>query len=291
MVLNPGIMRSTLLASLTLVGMAAVYAGPIGPSVTISDANFSGSNTAGNWYANREDNETETNPNTIIAQVWDLEGMYLSGYALTMVGGFDFRNGTLHGGHTYKAGDIFFDVNGDAVYGQAANGGSGVIPFGSTATTANTFGYDYVLSFNAAMTHYSVFSLTSASQVVKVTDVPSSNPWRYASGGTAVAGHQNVAIGSGYGLLSPADAASLTSYNSLAAGLQGDGSGNNNHYYLTVDVSFLPANTLTLAHNTIQCGNDNLLGQFNVPDAGTTSLLVMSALAGMVAVRRRFARR
>jgi hypothetical protein len=281
-------MRSPTFPLLALLAATSVaHALPIGQSVTISDANFSGVNSAGNWYADREDNETETNPNTANAQVWDLEGMFLSGSQLTMVGGFDFQNGTAHGARTYKSGDIFFDINGDAVYGQAANGGSGVSAFGSLTTSSNSYGYDYVLDFNAAMTSYSVYSLTAASQVLKVTDVPSSNPWRYVSGGTLLQGYSNVAIG-GYGLLG--DVSTLTSFNSLSLGLKGDGT-NNNHYFISVDLSFLPVGTATLAHYTMECGNDNLVGGFSVPESGMGWVLVGASLAGLLAMRRRLAGR
>src|SRR5687768_5429326 len=99
----------------------AALALPLGTNITISDGNFS----AAPGYGNYEDNETETNPNTIQSQVWDLEGMYINGPKLTLVGGFDFKNGVTHNSHNYKSGDIFIDLNGNAVYGQAANGGSG----------------------------------------------------------------------------------------------------------------------------------------------------------------------
>ena len=269
------------LASLLLISAVTAVANPIGTSITISDNNYSGSG----WYSNREDNETETNPNTITSQVWDLEGMYLRGNNLTLVGGFDFRNGTPHGGHTYRSGDIFIDVTGNAVYGQAANGTSGV-----GGTVKNTFGYDYVMKFNPGMTSYSVFQLNSNSVVARGTDVASSNPWRYVGQQTgpttALAGFQNVAIG-GYGLLSSSVAGQLTTFGSTGTGLLGDVSGNNKHYFLTVDLSFLSASTATF-HYTIECGNDNLMGRAQVPEAGTTVTLLGAALLGLAAFRRRF---
>src|SRR4051812_31922172 len=64
-----------------------------------------------------EDNETE--PGTIQSQVWDLEAFYQTGNSLSMVGGFDFKNGVAHGGNTYLSGDIFFDINANAQYGDS----------------------------------------------------------------------------------------------------------------------------------------------------------------------------
>ena len=47
---------------------------------------------------------------SVTGQQWDLEGFFLSGSELTMVGGFDFENGEYASGHTYLAGDIFIMV-------------------------------------------------------------------------------------------------------------------------------------------------------------------------------------
>src|SRR5450432_183619 len=84
-------------------------ANPFGTSITISDKNNDGSDptVASNWYSDREDNETETNPPTINGQGWDLEGMYLKGNTLTLVGGFDFKNGMTYGSSVFRGGDVF----------------------------------------------------------------------------------------------------------------------------------------------------------------------------------------
>src|SRR5476649_2359167 len=124
-------MKSSL-TKLSLIVSAAFAAGtamatPFGTNITISDGNYSGTG----WYSNREDQETETNPNTVTSQQWDLEAMFMAGTNLTLVGGFDFKNGvTWSDGHNYKSGDIFIDVNGDAVYGPAA-AGSGATGYGA----------------------------------------------------------------------------------------------------------------------------------------------------------------
>ena len=79
------------------------------------------------WYGDHEDNETETHPNTLQGQHWDLEGMYMDGSALTVVGGYDFRDGFTYSGHNYSSGDIFIDVDGDVVYGYPDNKSHGHI--------------------------------------------------------------------------------------------------------------------------------------------------------------------
>src|SRR5882724_10482020 len=111
-------MKSSLIKFSMIVSAAfvagAAMASPFGTDITISDKNYAGSG----WYSNREDQETETNPETVTSQQWDMEGMFLSGTSLTLVGGYDFKNGvTWSDGHNYKSGDIFIDINGDAQYG------------------------------------------------------------------------------------------------------------------------------------------------------------------------------
>lgn len=281
---------SHLVLSLMVIGATApAWATPtvasLGGSITISDNNYA---TGTGWYGNHEDNETETNPTTIKGQQWDLEAMYKNGSQVTLVGGFDFRNGTTYDNLNYRTGDIFIDVNGDAKYGQAPNGGSGL-----NGNVANTFGYDYVVHFNSGLTSYSVYQINTSSIVTRVMDVPSSNPWVYVSGGTAINGFQNVSIvnGSTYGLLSSTVANGLTTFGSTSTGLLGY-LGNNDHYYLTVNTGFLPAHTTATFHYTVECGNDNLMGRANVPDAGASTLLLLGgAMTTLVGLRRRFIKR
>jgi len=273
-------MKSLILSllALTVCATSSVWALPYGTNITISDKNNNGSNPAGagNWYSDREDNETETNPSTITQQVWDLEGMYLDGTNLTLVGGFDFKNGTDHGGYTYKGGDIFIDTGANsAKYGQLANGGSGV-----SGIVANSFGYEYVIdigAFTSTSFSYNIVALTASSLVNRGLDVASSNPWTYSSGGTIV----GSGIGA-YGLVSGGDVSIL--------GLLGDG-GNNNHYYISLDLSSVPSiYGDNIFHYTMECGNDNLMGKAtvaNVPDASSTAMLLGAAFAGVAGLRRR----
>lgn len=255
----------------------------IGSSITISDGNSAGTG----WYGDHEDNETEAHPYTLQAQSWDLEGMYQNGRSLTMVGGFDFRNGNTYQGHTYRGGDLFIDTNGTPDYTQQTNGYSGTGGY-----VHDTFGYNYVIHFDAAVDDYSVYQLTSSSVVERTGDVAASNPWKYVYGGTALAGYQNVAIG-GYGLLTKAVYSNLWTYGSTSPGLKGVGC-DNNHYYLTVDTSFLPTGSTATFHYTMECGNDNLMGRTKmaptVPDSGSSLTLLALALTPLVFLRRRRSR-
>lgn len=260
----------------TLLSSAVATATPLGQSITISDNNIWGVG----WYGDHEDNETEGNPTTLRGQQWDLEGMYLDLSKLTMVGGYDFRNGTTHNNITYRSGDLFIDTNGDIVYGFPDLGGSG-----KGGTISNIFGYDYVIDFNDAMTHYTVRSLTAGSTLARVTDVPASNAWRYSSGGTALAGYSNLALN--YGLLDVSVYSLLSTYGS-GPGLQGY-LGDNNHYFLDVNVGFLAPGTDATFHYTMECGNDALMGHAHIPDGGSTILLLLGGLSVFTFVRRKFA--
>ena len=77
-----------------LAVMSVLVAGDVGrtwadfgTNITISDLNYDG--TA--WHGDYEDQEVE--PGVTDGQQWDLEGFYLDGTQLAMVGGFDFVNG------------------------------------------------------------------------------------------------------------------------------------------------------------------------------------------------------
>lgn len=276
---NP-ILKLTLIASAAFASATAL-ATPFGTNITISDKNYAGSG----WYSNREDQETENNPNTVTSQQWDLEGMFLSGQTLTMVGGYDFQNGVLWtDGRRYKSGDIFIDIDGDAKYGQADNGGSGATHYGSgphAATMANSFGWDYVLDLNFTTMTYNVISLTSQSLVTRVMDVASSNPWTYHSGGSALTGYQNQSMTYTAGLTN-AD----TGFQGDSTNATGWSTGSNQHYALAVDLSFL-AGSDAVFHYTMECGNDNLMGQAHVPDTAATSILLGLGLIALAGVRRK----
>jgi len=83
----------TFLAFVCIIGAAQVSAGDI----TIYDNRGTGTG----WYGGNEDQEVE--PGMVNTQAWDLEGFFLQGNSLSMVGGFDFKNGY----EGYKSGDIF----------------------------------------------------------------------------------------------------------------------------------------------------------------------------------------
>lgn len=259
--------RITLLASAALFAATPAMAIVLGTNITIPDNNYSGTG----WYGPQEDNETEANPFTLQGQHWDLEGMFMNGTQLSLVGGYDFKNGVTHAGYTYRSGDIFFDVNGDAKYGHAINGGSGV-----GGIVNNTFGYDFALQLDYTAMTFKVIGLDATTWVNRGTDVPSSNPWRYSSGGvdTGITGSFNYIGG-----LSGAEVGGMLGYG-----------GNDTHYVISLDTSFLSglvaSGSSVTWHYTMECGNDNLMGRSAVPDTATTLALFGSALLGLAGFRR-----
>lgn len=267
------------LALSLLLAATAAKALNLGANITVSDNNNDGSSpaTASHWYSGREDNETENNPNTITAQQWDLEGMYLlGGTTLSLVGGYDFKNGVTYSGHNYATGDIFIDTTGDANYG-AGN---------STQTShavTNLYGYEYAIRLTfGTTTTYSVYKLTQGTTTLQeTTDVGSSSPWKFNNGVTAVDGYQNLAFS--YGKLSGAD---VTAYG-LLGGDSSHGNDNTHYYVMGFDLGFLPDGTYATIHYTAECGNDDLIGKARVPDTASTALLLSGALLAVAGLRRR----
>lgn len=227
-----------------------------------------------------EDNETE--PGTAIGQEWDLEAFHLNGTTLSVIGGFNFMTGE----GTYASGDIFIDVDGDAVYGTDIGGG------GTTTKSNSLFKYDYVIDFQQTLNgsfdstvssigpKYTVYKLDPVSDLVisvAVAGNAESNPWIYHSGGEAIPGHVNRDIVTGM--------YTGTEYAGFA--------GNNNHHMIQLDLSFLGSFVPggTLFKFTMECGNDNLMGRVpnRVSDSGASVAMLgvgLAALGGWMRSRR-----
>ncbi|MEW6290405.1 MAG: PEP-CTERM sorting domain-containing protein [Thermodesulfobacteriota bacterium] len=230
---------------------------------------YDGSSTATTgWYGQQEDQETE--PGMVATQAWDLEAFYQKGNSLTMVGGYNFKTGK----DGFYSGDIFIDI--DGLYGKT-QAPDGFTPSTGNKTVTGNFGYEYVLDLDFSNLTYLVYKLDTADVKTitvyypqnELTD-PSSNPWRYASGGTLIG---NGTIDYAAGL---ADAA--------VGGLLGG-----SHYAAGVDLSFLDPSLQFIAHFTMGCGNDNLLGKGTtapVPEPATM-LLFGSGITGLAAWQRR----
>jgi hypothetical protein len=237
-------------------------------NITISD-NRTG--TGSSWYSTgsgqgAEDQEVE--PGMIANQNWDLEGFFLEEKTLSMVGGYNFKSGY----DNMKSGDIFLDTSNplDAIYGG--------IPRTSTTTYANN--YDYVISFgrnsNGILTgNYNVYSLANFHGTlldVLSYNQRSSSPWRYNPNLNSDQSLENGTFTFTSGL------------SNLDTGFLGG-----THYSIGgINLSFLPNGTTFIAHYTMECGNDNLMGKgtAHAPEPSTL-ILLGSGLIAAVAMGRK----
>lgn len=250
------------IAALTAVLLGGAPAGaiPLGNSITVSDGFYGGYHP---WHtSSREDNEGE--PYVMSAnQSWDLEGFFLDGSRLTVVGGYSFRN---YLDPIYNSpmpqdrapGDIFYDFGGDGVYDLVAD-----------------------LDFDALT--YSFIALDGSSQFWYPRLVPASSPWRWRSGGTAVAGWQDRPMALYADGLLGAEVGGL-----MDTWVPGAPDHYRHHSAFAIDLPVLPVDTVVDLHFTMGCGNDMLRGTtIFVPDGGATALMLGAALVGLVLARRR----
>jgi hypothetical protein len=240
------------------VGSAAALATPLGINITKADGflvnGYVGVGQGG------EDNETEGTPNTIQSQDWDLEGIFLNGNLLSMVGGFKFDTGVLHSGTWYTSGDIFFDVG--------KNG---------------TFDYAIRMFFNInnqlGNNNYQVYRLTGTPMFIQPTDVPLSTPYKFNSGYTAISPMLSLTFGpianTGFGDWTAADPGDKN--------WQAPAFPNNPRHYVVqdMDIGFIQGGQTFTTHFTMLCGNDLLVGEATSVAEPASILLLGVGLGGL----------
>lgn len=245
----------SLCAAVLLLSSGPLLALPVGTNITIYDGD---SSAPTGWAGMQEDNETE--PGTVQDQSWDLENFFSYGTnQIGMVGGYNFFNTN---GGDYRPGDIFIDINGGIIAGNASG------PDGN-ANVANTFGYEYALDINWNALTYDIVQLNPGT-VTTTTYYGinyGSNPWQYFSGGSV--------IGSG----------SFLGESGLTDGDTGMLGGSHYAAY-GFDLSFLGVSNYTV-HFTAACGNDNLMGSAATVPVPAAVWLLGSAIGALGFARRR----
>ena len=233
-----------------------VLAIELGTNITIYDGSGSGTG----WYGAQEDGEVE--PNCVATQAWDLEGFFLKGTTLTMVGGFDFADAQ----QTFPSGDIFLDIDGNYTSGNAPATDKTI------QQVSNSYGYDYALDLDFGTKQYTIYSLDENSQLNSVyyAQNQGSTPWEYVSNATDTVGTYSFGYYTG---LDDSDVSCLL----------GD-----SHNAVAIDLGFLDPGTDFTVHFTMKCGNDNLMGQGTAPVPEPQTLLLMGiGLLGLAFVGRK----
>jgi hypothetical protein len=259
--MNKTLLKGMVVAS-TLGFAIQAQALDLGYDVTIYDGNSDGSS----WNGMGEDQEVE--PGMDAGQDWDLEGFFYDDptSTLSIVSGFDLLNGASEGqGPVYTSGDIFLSST-TPVYGDIHG------PDSSNTEVPNTYLYDYVLDVDWADGSYSLLEI-DASTTVLTADVEvnqGSNPFQYVEGAVATLGTGTFTVNTA---------------TDAETGFSGV-----NHFYASFDLSDLlseaEAGSVFYSHFTMGCGNDNLMGQFEVPEPTTIALMTLG-LAGLWFSRRR----
>lgn len=301
----------TKLAAVAGLGLAlfagAAFAAPI--EITVGDKanaainkNIFNGGPASGWVdvtGVNEDNETEKAGGftAIASQAWDMEAVTFDPVTkkLKIVTGYNMSTG-LDG---WDPGDLFIKVGGLAPDAGTNVNGTGTVTNGIFGTAFDPNGYSFAVDLSLAggistssTTVTNVYSLDNNSVLETAHwDAFISNPWRYKSGATNT-GSTTVTYRTG---LTAGDVATNTGVAGLSS-LKGNagafnttpGSGYNAHNVLTVDLGFLgtvPAGTNVYFHYVMECGNDMIDakygGGFDVPDHGTSVLLIGLGLAAM----------
>lgn len=199
------------------------------------------------------------------SQAWDLEGFYLDGTKLTVVGGFDFIKGV--DGYDgdgndpdYTSGDLFFDTTGDVTYGVDGN------------NIVN--GYDIVLDLDFSSSTFNAYNLTTGSgSLIDVASFNSlgSSPWKYEPG----TNEETLLTGD----------FEYFDFNNLDYSPLGLLGGSHNAF--TIDIGSLSLGTKFTSHFTMGCGNDNLMGQSAPVPEPATMLLFGTGLVGLAGAYRK----
>lgn len=166
-----------------------------------------------------------------------------------------------------------FDLNGSQLkmtggYNFTSPSGYGGFAPGDIFFDVNGGGYDFVATVSSAGPTYNVYTLPANTFSVYFAQNAISNPWKYKNGGSLTQSSLPVSYGT------------FSDFEGL-------------HYTATLDISWLTnglsnGDTVTI-HNTMECGNDNLIGRFThqVPDNGN-SFAMMGLVGIMIVTAKRY---
>jgi len=236
---------------------STVFALTLGTNITTNDDGSSNNDNI--WYGPHEDQEVEHN--NVGTQEWDLEGFFLNGKTLTLVGGYNFQNGVDVDYKTYDdknigSGDLFFNIHG--------------------VKNNETYEYDYVFDLDQKACTYDIYKLDNNSEFIRswFTQNKKSDPWRYVP-------NPLTKVRDGLKI-------TYTDFTNIDVGMEGE-----NHYAMVFDLSsfaglfdFRPVDFDL--HYTMECGNDNILGHGTIPNPEPgTFLLFGFGLIGFGAFLRK----
>ena len=252
-------------------------------NITVSDKLGNGGSGQGGEFR-------ETEPGTINSQIWDNEAFVVKGNKLVLVSGFNFKTGVYDSGsrQTFTSGDVFIDTDNDAAWpAPTLSGGNGY-------QTINNldYRYNYVLdldfinnTFNVVKLDDGAASLTSG--YFRQND--GGNPFQYVSGGEKKY-TKGMVFRTGLSATDLANDYGLDPTKVYAA----------NNFAVELDMSWwnteFPDATTMMTHFNLGCGNDLMTGKLQgsfdqVPDGGSTLMLLGLGIGGLVWVRSRLARR
>ncbi len=258
------------LVLMLIVFLAPSVFGSYGTNITIFDGmkGYSSNPTNNAWWnTNNEDQEVE--PYNDTGQRWDLEGFFLNGTNLSVISGFNLKNG--YG--SYKIGDIFIDTNGQPNYGYP---GTGHTAADGIQQYANVWGYNYAITLDFNTNSYMIYEINNQTMLdsVYLAQNKGANPWKLVSTDG----------------LSSESTGSFTYSSGLTnndTGFLGDGLTGSHYALSNIDISSSTGHgTGAYYHITEQCGNDSLMGNTpKVPEAGTM-LLFGTGLLALAGFRR-----
>ena len=289
------------------VSVFAILAASGAWAANITIADTMGNGATGDWYRGvttaytetpvNENNEVE--PGMQTGQDWDLEAVALNGQKLTLVGGWDFKNGAYDSAwHQYSnwrwsSGDVFLTLGTTAPkYGAAINW---EIDGTATTETPNKYGFQFALHLDLDADQkwnsgkYSVIALNENSELgLSLATVygganynNDANPWKWNSGGEVLVS----------GLV--ADFTSLDP-GAYVYDNPDTPSPGGTHYSVTFDLSHTALGTVGVetnlwTHFTMECGNDMIMGHTGdyTPVPEPFSMVMLGCLgAGMLGARK-----